>query len=155
MKKKEGRRKRRGRKEKEEKEKKRKKKKEKRKKRNRRKKKEEVEIEEIEEQVTEEKHGDDELKSSKGNEWGKLGWHWNNRNEEECKEKRWRKNWRIVEEIREKGEMSRILRKSSQWCNWNMKGKRGVRKQKEMKKEEKRGGKSIEIQEKEEQLMIN
>ena len=32
----------------------------------------------------------------KGYEWGKLGWHWNNRNEEECKEKRRR---RIGEEI--------------------------------------------------------
>ena len=39
--------------------------------------------------------------------------------------------------------MSRILRKSSQWCNWDMKGKGGVREQKEMKKEEKRERKDI------------
>ena len=50
------------------------------------KKKEEVEIEKLTEE--EEEHGDD--KSSKANEWGKLGWNWNYRNEE-CDEKRWRK----------------------------------------------------------------
>ena len=96
----------------------------------------------------------------KGYEWGKLGWHWNSRNEEECKEKRRR---RIGEEIagsemeekKRKGIKSSnkrkgwkcqgILRKSSQWCNWDMKGGKG----------ELGNRTRIEIQEKEEQLHIN
>ena len=47
-----------------------------------------------------------------------------------------------------------ILRKSSQWFYWDVKVKRRVRK-KTLKKEEKREKKKVEIQEKEEQLMLN
>ena len=74
------------------------KKKEKRKKRNRgelkkeeKRQKEEAEIEEfIEEEEEHSDHGDDKLKLSKANEWGKLGWNWN-RHKEECEEKRQKK----------------------------------------------------------------
>ena len=136
----------------------RRKKKEKRKKRKRRKEKrgektkEEAEIEEIIEEEHGD-HGDDKLKSSKANEWGKLGWNWN-RNKEECEEKNKEENWRIGEEIarsemgekkrrgmksnnnRKRGKCQGILRKSWQWCNWDMKRMRRVRKKK--KKEERR-----------------
>ena len=55
---------------------------------------------------------------------------------------------------RKRGKCQGILRISSQWYNWDMKKKRRVRKKKKMKKEEKRE-KGVEIQEKEEQLMMD
>ena len=69
------------------------------KKKRRKEKREEVEIEEFSEE--EEGHGDDKLIQSKANEWGKLGWNWNNRNEEECedvKKKDEEENWRMGKE---------------------------------------------------------
>ena len=62
-------------------------------------KKEEVEIEEFSEE--EEEQDDAKLIQSKANEWEKLGWNWNNRNEEECedvKKKDKEENWRIGKE---------------------------------------------------------
>ena len=55
---------------------------------------------------------------------------------------------------RKEGKCQRILRKSSEWCNWDMKRKGSEKTEKETKKEEKKK-KGIKIQEKEEQLMIN
>ena len=39
------------------------------------------------------------LNQGEANEWGKLNWNWNDRNEEECEEKRRGGNWGIGEEI--------------------------------------------------------
>ena len=125
----------------------------------------------IEELTEEEKeHGDDKLKSSKANEWGKLDWNWTNRNEEKCEKRQRRKlkKWTRDRWIRNGSKKRRgmkssnkrnggkcqgILRKSSQWCNWDMKGKRRVRK-KNLKEEEKEKG-GVETQSKEEQLTVN
>ena len=54
---------------------------------------------------------------------------------------------------RKGGKCQGILRKSSQWCNWDMKRMRRGRKKK--KKRERKKEKGVKIQEKEEQLMIN
>ena len=117
----------------------------------------------IEELTEEEKeHGDDKLKSSKANEWGKLDWNWTNRNEEKCEKRQRRKlkKWTRDRWIRNGSKKRRgmkssnkrnggkcqgILRKSSQWCNWDMKGKRKVRKKnlKEEEKEKRRGRNSV------------
>ena len=45
-------------------------------------------------------YGDDKLKSSEANEWGKLGWNWNHRIWKNVRKKD-KENWRIGEEIAE------------------------------------------------------
>ena len=58
-------------------------------------------------------------------------------------------------EKQQQGKSQGILRKSSQWCNWDMKGKRRVREEKENEMKRRKKRKKVEIHEKEEQLMIN
>ena len=94
-------------------------------------------------------HGDDKLKSSKANEWGKLGWNWMRKNMKKKEDENCRIGKVIaVSEMNEKkrrgtkssnkrkgGKCQGISRKSSQWCNWDMKRKRRIRKKEKEEKE--------------------